>query len=924
MYSFPESARRRRRRRPWVAAAAVLYLICWVACSPRDAERPELALDFDATNRPSVLLITLDTTRADHLEPYGVEDVETPALSRLAAEGVVFEHAMATSPVTAPAHASLLTGLYPPHHGVRNNSTHYLPEEIPTLAEWLSEAGYRTAAFVSTVILEARYGLDQGFGVYDDEIRSAVAGDERRMTVERPAGATTDRALAWLDTLGSNESFFLWVHYYDPHIPYSPPSPWAERYPNRGYDGEIAYTDSQIARLLQHPRAMTDDVIVMAIGDHGESLGEHGEKTHGLLVYESTIRVPWILRIPGLPGGLHIESPISQVDMVPTIVELAALDTKSKLEALDGQSLVPLFRGHDLSRRRLLFAETEVPFFAYGWSPLRSVREGAVKFIDAPVPELYDLERDPAELSNLAAERSRDVQRLAAEAEAWTERRDDTGSTVSVDLETAEMLRALGYSAGDPGRPEGEGRGNPVELMPVHDELQRVRELLVSGQPREAVSRAQGALTIDPENLAALQDLSRGFALLGRLDEAAEVAAKASAVAPWSAQAAMVEADVEFQRGRYLRALEIIDRALELDERFVEARLDRTRYLAALGRTAEASAELERLLAEYPDNSWVEFRYAEIVEVAEGNLEAAEKRLREILNRNPKFTEAWLLLGTTYARTGRTSAAIAVYREAIDNGATRSEIMTRLALLLAERSDPEAESALHAAIDSNPVVRADLHVALGELLATQGRNQEARQQFQLAADAPPLSVGTRNSTAVALLQLGRPHEAEAIWRELIRDHPEFGRAWLNLATLAIQLQSWAEAERFARSAIDKEPRSAGAWNSLAIALEELGRGNEAESAYRRSAEIDSRDWRALFNLGIYYRKNARYEEAASVQREVLARNPKHAGAHFELGILYAGPLGDPEQAKVHLRATIAADPNHPRARQARIVLDQLQ
>jgi arylsulfatase A-like enzyme len=271
-------------------------------------------------------LITLDTTRADHLEPYGAENVETPALARLADNGVVFEHAIATAPVTAPAHASLLTGLYPLRHGVRDNSTHYLPEDIPTLAEWLSEAGYRTAAFVSTVILERRYGLDQGFEVYDDDIRSSSASHERRMTVERPAAATADRALAWLDALDGGESFFLWVHFYDPHIPYSPPSPWAEKYRDQTYDGEIAYMDSQIGRLLQHPRAAADDVIVMAIGDHGESLGEHGEKTHGLLVYDSTLRVPWILRLPGGPSGVRIAAPISQVDLVPTIAELVNLD----------------------------------------------------------------------------------------------------------------------------------------------------------------------------------------------------------------------------------------------------------------------------------------------------------------------------------------------------------------------------------------------------------------------------------------------------------------------------------------------------------------------------------------------------------------------------------------------------------------------
>ena len=902
----------------------ILCLIGLVACSQGEPKAPGSTVDFSATGHPSILLITLDTTRADHLGPYGADNVETPALSRLADNGIVFEHAVATSPVTAPAHASLLTGLYPPRHGVRNNSTHYLPEEVPTLAELLSRAGYRTAAFVSTVILERRYGLDQGFEVYDDEIRSSAAGDERRMTVERPAGTTADRALSWLDALDGDGPFFLWVHFYDPHIPYSPPSPWEERYPDRAYDAEIAYMDSQIGRLLQHPRAAADDVIVMAIGDHGESLGEHGEKTHGLLVYDSTLRVPWILRLPGGPTGVRIAAPISQVDLMPTIAELVKLDPDSEVDALDGRSLVPLLRGGHGSPERLLFAESEVPFFAYGWSRLRTVRQGAMKFIDAPVEELYDLGSDPGELTNLAAERRAETQRLAAEIETWASRGDAADSAVAVDSETAAMLHALGYSAGDPGRPEGEGRGNPVELMPVHHELQAVGRLLRSGQPQEAVRRARGALALDPENTAALRDLSRGLTQLGRLEEAASVAAKASAVAPWSAQVAMVEADVEYHRGRHQRALDLIDRSLELDDRFLEARLDRSRYLAALGRSEEAAAELESLIEENPDNSWVALRYAEIVELASGDFLAAEQRLRAVLSRNPRFTEAWLLLGTVQGRSGQTSAEIAVYREAIVNGATSSDITTRLALLPAEASNPMAETTLREAISSSPTVRADLHVTLGELLAASGRAQEARQQFEIAAAAPALSVGTRNSRGMALLRLGRVAEAETTWRELIRDHPDFGRAWINLASLSIQRQNWTEGERLARTAIELEPMSAGAWNNLAIALEELGRTSEAEAAYRRAAELDPKDLRALFNLGILLRISARYDEAAAVQQEVLARNPRHAGAHFELGALFAGPLGDPERAKTHLQATIGADPNSPRAQQARAILDRLR
>ncbi|HSL18185.1 MAG TPA: tetratricopeptide repeat protein [Methylomirabilota bacterium] len=803
--------------------AIPLALLAIAAACSRPEPGPTLL--SPAAEPPSFLLITLDTTRPDRLEPYGAVDVETPALAALARDGVVFDHAVATTPVTAPSHASLLTGLYPPRHGVHNNSTHHLGEGALTLAERLAGAGYRTAAFVSTVILDHRYGLGQGFQVYDDDIRSATpSGVQRRMTVDRPADATTDRALDWLDGLDGGAPFFLWVHYYDPHIPYAPPPPFDERYSGRPYDGEVAFMDSQIGRLLEHPAVAAGRVVVAAVADHGESLGEHGERTHGLLVYDSTLRVPFILRLPGGPRGLRVSAPVSLVDLAPTFAELAALPPE--VDPPDGRSLLPLLNAGapgDASDR-MVFAESQVPFLAYGWSPLRSVRRGWLKLIDAPTVELYDLAGDPGELDNLAPRRPAEVARLAAELEAW-EAAGGAASTLEVDPETARELRALGYVAGDPERPEGEGRGNPVELMPVHDQLQEVGELLSAGRPEEAVLGVRRALQADPNNLAALRDLSRGLVLLGRLDEAAAAAARASAAAPWSARALAIEADIEHRRGNPRRALELVERALALDDRFLEARIDRARYLAAVGRSDEARAELAALLAQAPDDNWVALRTAELVELAAGDADAAERRLRQVLDRNPTFTEATLLLGTILSDQGRLDEAAAVYREAVEMGTASPTVHARLAVLAAAGS----------------------------------------------------------------LQRGDPAGAAAS----------------------------------ARSAVETDPSSAVAWNTLAVALDELGRKDEAEAAYRRAAELDPTDWRALFNLGILLREAGRPDEAAAVQEQVLARSPGNAGAHFELGVLWAAFLGDAERARSHLRAAVDADPSHPRAEQARMLLDRL-
>ena len=297
------------RRSPlWGAALLVLAVALGVAWWVSARRPPDRAWAGRGTTRPihrperaSVLLVTMDTTRPDHLEPYGGPQGATPNLVKLAETGVVFDHAYSVAPITLVAHSSIHTGLYPPQHGVRNNGIHSLRPEVETLAERLHEAGLRTAAFVSAAVLEKRYGLDQGFEVYDDDLST---GRERhpRMVPDRPAEATVKAASAWLDGLKDDERFFLWVHFYDPHAPYSPPPPYRDEYRDDLYQGEIAYLDSWIGKLLGQPQLRQGNVVTVIVGDHGESLGEHGEQTHALLAYDSTLHVPLLMRWRGGPA----------------------------------------------------------------------------------------------------------------------------------------------------------------------------------------------------------------------------------------------------------------------------------------------------------------------------------------------------------------------------------------------------------------------------------------------------------------------------------------------------------------------------------------------------------------------------------------------------------------------------------------------
>lgn len=384
----------------------------------------------------AIVLITLDTTRADRLTPYGFMNASMPALDRLAREGVLFDQAISVAPLTVPAHASILTGLLPPSHGLRDNDATPLRPERLTLAESLKEQGFRTAAFVGASVLARDRGLDQGFDHYDEVSSASLAGGSH----DRPAGAVIDAALEWLEGV-DRQSFFLWVHLYDAHRPYSPPEPFASQYAHDPYLGEIAYTDSEIGRLLtaldQLPPARS---LVIVAGDHGESLGEHGERDHGIFVYENVMRVPLIVRAPSITPR-RVGSVVSLTDIAPTTLALAGFP----IRRMDGVSRVDVMRGNPSEEEA--YSESHYPI-QFGWSPLRALRDGRYKLIDAPRAELYDLTNDPHEVNNLSHERP-------ALAAAMRRRLDQLAHPTDASLagsaethagsEVRQRLAALGY-----------------------------------------------------------------------------------------------------------------------------------------------------------------------------------------------------------------------------------------------------------------------------------------------------------------------------------------------------------------------------------------------------------------------------------------------------------------------------------------------
>ena len=384
---------------------------------------------------PNVVLITIDTLRPDHVGCYGYKQIKTPNIDALATDGTRFDRAFAVVPVTLPSHTSILTGTYPMFSGMHDFSGNKLSPLQPTLASILKQAGYRTGAVIAAAVLDSRFGLNQGFDFYYDHFDFNRLDEANLDEMERPGNLVADVALNWLEkderTKNSQRKFFLWMHLYDPHAPYHPPEPYAREYAAHPYDGEIAFADEQVGRLVRFlkEKGIYQNTIIVLCGDHGEGLGEHGEKTHGFFIYNATMHVPLIIRLPDeLPGqapektvARTLADPVSLVDLMPTVLAALGLQVPSQVQ---GRNLLPEIRSDSTApdaqayRDRTLYGETFLPRIHFDWSELRGSENTKYHFIDAPRPELYDLAKDPGELHNLFTEKSAVAEEMRAKLTA--------------------------------------------------------------------------------------------------------------------------------------------------------------------------------------------------------------------------------------------------------------------------------------------------------------------------------------------------------------------------------------------------------------------------------------------------------------------------------------------------------------------------
>lgn len=729
-----------RRRIVGLAGALLVVAGAWWALWPRSVAS---RTGVDLGRLPwrvragglNLLFVTFDTTRADRLGCYGYPDAGTPNVDHLAADGVVFEAAAASVPLTLPAHSTIFTGLRPPAHGVRDNGGYILDLRHTTLAEVLQAAGWRTGAFVGAYVLDGKWGLDQGFDRYFDDFAISKYKTLSLGSVARLASDVVDTALPWLEE-HRDERFFAWLHFYDPHSPYEPPEPFKSRFSRRPYQGEIAYADFQLGRVLEwlERRNLRDRTIVVVMGDHGESLNEHGEGTHGLFVYEATVRAPLVIRAPfDRAQGRRVTSAVRSEDVLPTVLDLLGVEPPADLQ---GRSLVALMTGEAGDLDLAAYSESLYARNHFGWSELRALRVGRFKYIEAPRPELYDLERDPHETRSVYGERQALAERMAADLARLAAEHEGTGRAEpgAVDPETRERLAALGYIGtfvhAAP-RPD-ERLPDPKDKIDIFNLIVAAQESGERGSGAQRIVQLQKVIELDPNVIDA-------YVMLGN----------------------------EYVRqGDVPTAIRHYKRALELAPDYDLATINLANAYRRIGDYTAAILGYEQYLKKDPRNAYVRYQLGELY-FDLNRLDRAEPAFRAALELDDRVAAARNALGVVAFKRGDLDAAERGIRAALAQQADVRLAHFNLALIAEERRDVQmAMREYQAEIELHPSsYKAAFN--LGRLYEQMGMVAEQEQAFKQALAMNPafaegylylaklyLDQGVRFDDAIALAQQG--------------------------------------------------------------------------------------------------------------------------------------------------------------------------
>ena len=610
---------------------------------------------------PNVVLVTIDTLRPDHLGCYGYKQIRTPNIDGLAADGIRFERAYTSVPVTLPSHTVIFTGTYPLLSGVHDFAANKVSPSQPTLASVLKEHGYATSAVIGSAVLDSRFGLNHGFDFYYDHFDFNRMDESNLDEMERPGNVVSDVTLDWLEK-NYQKKFFLWMHLYDPHYPYHPPPPYSEEYKDRLYDGEIAFADAQLGRVLEFlkEKNLYRNTLIVLSGDHGESLGEHGERTHGFFIYNATLHVPLIIRLPGNSSPKVLPNLVNLADLMPTVLQFLEITVPPEVQ---GISLLSVMMKKNEAESRNLYAETFLPRLHFNWSELRSVETENLHFIDAPKPELYDLNKDPEETHNLYAEKKAVAEemrarlsRLIGDLSGSQELAQKTG----LDPALMERLKSLGYAgfSGGGGTPTVTDRSlpDPKDRIQLYELISDAISESQHGQYEPSVEKLNAVLKTEPNSVPAHYLQGLNYYRLGRYPSAVDEFQAVLNLSPDYALAAFHLGVAYARAGQPDEAIKTLKRTLELDATNFSAAYDLGLVYLQKDMKNEAAASF-RHSVEINDAYAPGHRELGELLLSEGQVDEAMTELRKATDLAPQDAAAHAALAKAFTVKGMTDNA---------------------------------------------------------------------------------------------------------------------------------------------------------------------------------------------------------------------------------------------------------------------------
>ncbi len=825
-------------------------VVCIVGCQQNQPETPSYTGSIEGAPGSNVILITLDTARTDHFGCYGGDPDVTPIIdSRMAQKGIRFSAAYATAPITLPSHASMLTGLYPYNHGVRANGSFALGEEFQTLASVFKETGYSTGAFISAAVLTKRYGLARDFDVYDDDL-SQSNQPQNRLVPARPGNFTIDAALQWIRSRDRERPFFCWIHLYDPHAPHNPPPEFAARFPEDPYTAEIAFSDSLVGRVLDEIKAeqIQKETYVTVISDHGEALGEHNERSHGILLHQATTSIPWLLVGPGIPEGAVISNPTTCADIAPTLAALAGVPAPNGAVEDSTNVLAPDRLTPEWGNERTIIVESLLSRFQYGWAPLYGIIRNQWELIQGGRNELFDLKNDPKELKDRSSEEREILDDLTARLEPVVNQGTTEETRLEITPGERDRLASLGYLEFESA--QRDQAPDPRDVIGAHTSLEHGLALISAGSAQEGLETLQQGLDLDPTNVSIMTQKAQAHLQLNEIEDARRELARSLALDPKKVETIKTLANLELQQRNFQAALILAEQGATARGAFETFSPIKAQALIGLGQIQEAIDFIDHRLTIQPSNPELLLEKANEMLRFQKNAEETERLMRRAITEDVLFGQAYLQLAHLLQVQRRFPEAISVLEEflRIQPGNARALLaigtmkmendpasavpyleesvrlaptnplaLTTLGIAYIQANRvPDAEVALRKATGLDPG-QPQIRNNLAIVLIQQNKFQEAIDELNMILDAHPGFHQGRNNLAIALRGSGDLDAAENEARKAVEQEPRFLDSRLTLASIYQQQQRWAEEYETLNQLFRMAPDRPDIRNNLALA-----------------------------------------------------------------------------------------------------------